>query len=154
MMNMRLHPPFRRRRGGYTLIELLAAGAVIAVGITAAVSLSGSLMLQEEFAWRVSVTRNYQENMSRLWQLGLSPAEINRLMPTQSANPPLAQILYGNPTVVENGTTDIGGAGLAKVEVATCAAAANISQDIRTESPGATQSLKIFRPSLPTELRP
>ncbi len=158
---------FRRGRRGYTLIELLAAGSVIAVGITAAVSLAGSLMLQEEFAWRVSVTRNYQENMARLWQLGLTPNDINRLMPTQTANPVLAQILYGNPIVQETGPQTVGGgglgglgggllggSGLATVEVANCVAAVNISQDIRREEAGAIQSIRAFRPRLPTELRP
>lgn len=151
---MKLPAPSRARRAsrGYTLIELLAAGAVIAVGITAAVSLAGSLMLQEEFAWRVSVTRNYQENMARLWQLGLTPAEINRLMPTQQANPVLAQILYGNPIVQETGTRSVG--SIASVETANCVAAVNISQDIRREEVGAVQTIRAFRPRLPSELRP
>jgi prepilin-type N-terminal cleavage/methylation domain-containing protein len=142
-------------RRGYSLIELLAAGAVMAVGVTAAVSLAGSLMLQEEFAWRVAVTRNYQENMARLWQLGLTPAEITRLMPDQRANPVLGQVLYGNPMVVENGTQSVtSGITLATVEAATCVAAVNVSQDIRREEPGATQSIRVYRPRLPTELRP
>lgn len=70
-----------RKRSGYTLIEALAAGAVVAVGLSAAMSLSSSLVLQEEMIWRNSVTKNYHENMARLWQLGLNPTETLNIIP-------------------------------------------------------------------------
>lgn len=68
--NQRKLLPTALRVSGYTLIEVLAASTVVAIGMSAMVSLTGTLMLQEEMTWRVAVTRNYQENMGRLWQLG------------------------------------------------------------------------------------
>ena len=47
------------KKAGYTLMEVVAASAVLAVGMTGAVSLSSSIMAQEEITWRVAVARNY-----------------------------------------------------------------------------------------------
>lgn len=141
-----------RSRGGYTLIEVLAAAAVVAVGMTAAVSLSSSLMLQEELAWRGAVTRNYQECMARLWQLGLTPAEVVAVMPAQSSSPLLNQMINGNPVLVETGTASPGGLG--SMQSAAVTAAVNISQNPATEVQGASLTLSVYRPSLPAALRP
>ena len=138
------------RRAGYTLIEVLATAAIIAVGTTAAVSLSASVMLQEELAFRVAVTRNYQENMIRLWQLGLSPVQITALMPTQTQNSALQTAISGTPAIVETGITTVSGV---KVETALCTAVVNISQTPPTEVPGASLSITAFRPNLVTSLR-
>lgn len=140
----------RVRRAGYTLIEVLAAAAIVSIGTTAAVSLSASVMLQEELAFRVAVTRNYQENMIRLWQLGLSPVQINALMPTQAQNPPLQIAIQGNPSIVETGVTKVSGVSM---QTAVCTAVVNISQTPPTETAGASLSITAFRPSLITRLR-
>lgn len=140
-----------RRALGYTLIEVLAAGAIVSVGATAMVSLSSTLMLQEEFATRVAITRNHQENMVRLWQLGLSPVQITSLMPAQAQNALLQQAVHGTPELVETGLTTINGIVM---ETALCTAAVNISQDPRTEIEGASFTLTAYRPRLITELRP
>ncbi|MFO1482346.1 MAG: type II secretion system protein [Verrucomicrobiaceae bacterium] len=140
-----------RSASGYTLIELLAAAAIVSIGTTAMVSLSATVMLQEELAVRVAVTRNYQENMVRLWQLGLSPVQVMAVMPAQSQNAVLEQAISGTPTLNETGTTTVNGAAM---DTALCTAVVNISQDPRAESPGATFTLTAFRPSLIRNLRP
>ncbi|MBL9131271.1 MAG: prepilin-type N-terminal cleavage/methylation domain-containing protein [Verrucomicrobiaceae bacterium] len=142
--------PSRLRAAGYTLIEVLAAASIIAVGTTAAVSLSASIMLQEELAFRVAVTRNYQENMIRLWQLGLSPVQITALMPAQTQSPPLQTAIHGTPALVETGVTTVSGT---TVETASCTAVVNVSQDPRTEIAGASLTITAFRPRLLTTLR-
>ncbi|MDZ4286536.1 MAG: prepilin-type N-terminal cleavage/methylation domain-containing protein [Prosthecobacter sp.] len=147
-----LKPINRRFARAYTLVEVLAASAVVAVGMTAAVSLSATLMIQEEMAWRVAVTRNYQENMARLWQLGLSPADVTALMPTQAASPLLNQMMNGSPTVVETGTTNPGSLG--SMQSAAVTAAVNISQNPGSEVQGAPLTLNVYRASLPSSLRP
>ena len=149
-MKTRLQSLHRVRRAGYTLIAVLAAAAIIAVGTTAAVSLSASIMLQEELAFRVAVTRNYQENMIRLWQLGLSPVQVAALMPTQSQNAQLQTAISGTPALVETGLTTVSGI---EVETALCTAVVNISQNPPVEVPGASLSITAFRPRLITQLR-
>ncbi len=140
-----------RRARGYTLIEVLAAGAIISIGTTAMVSLSATLMLQEELATRVAVTRNYQENMVRLWQLGLSTVQITALMPSQAQNAVLQQAVFGTPVLVESGITTVNGVVM---ETALCTAVVNSSQNPATETAGASFTLTAYRPHLITDLRP
>jgi prepilin-type N-terminal cleavage/methylation domain-containing protein len=75
---------------GYSLIEVLASTVVIGIGMTAAVTMSSTMIVQEEMSWRVNIGVNYQENAVRLWQLGLDRADILRVLPT---NPMLNDIL-------------------------------------------------------------
>lgn len=143
--------PTARSARGYTLIEVLAAGAIISVGTTAMVSLSATLMLQEELSNRVAVTRNYQENMVRLWQLGLSSLQITALMPAQAQNAVLQQAMFGDPVLAETGVTTINGVVM---ETASCTAVVNISQNPAAEAGGASFTLTAARPRLTTTLRP
>lgn len=144
-------------RRGYTLIEVLAAGAVISVGMAAAASLASSLMVQEELAWRVSITRNYQENMVRLWQLGLSPAgskdatNIGAVMPSQTYSALLNEAINSTPYLIETGSTTP--EGLGRLLSAAVTATVNVSSDPKKELEGATFTLTAYRPSLPTSLR-
>lgn len=149
-MNLRPHIT-RASRAAYTLIEVLAAGAIVSIGATAMVTLSSALMLQEELASRVAITRNHQENMVRLWQLGLSTVQITALMPAQNQNALLEQAVFGTPTLVETGVTTLNGVVM---ETAVCTAVVNLSQDPRTEAAGASFALNAVRPRLTTTLRP
>lgn len=86
-------PHHLRRLAAYTLIEVLVAATIVGVAVSAAVSMSATMNLQEELSWRVSVALNYQENACRLWQFGLSPAEITAVMPSTAGNPFLNEVL-------------------------------------------------------------
>lgn len=151
-----LRPSLLLRRVGYTLVEVLAAASIISIGITAVVSLSASSVLQEELAFRVAVTRNYQENMLRLWQLGLPRSQVIGLMPDQDQNAVLQAQLFGTtsttsgPAILETGTTTVSGVTM---EAATCTAVVNISQQPPAEIAGATLTLTAYRPRLYTTLR-
>ncbi|WP_395734289.1 hypothetical protein [Prosthecobacter sp.] len=140
----------RAQRAAYTLIEVLAAACIISIGATAMVSLSSTLMLQEEFANRVAITRNYQENTVRLWQLGLSSVQITALMPSPAQNAILQQAMFTNPVLVENGLTTVNGVVM---ETALCTAIVNISQNPSTKAAGASFTLTAYRPRLVTDLR-
>lgn len=137
-------------RLGYTLIEVLAAGAIVSIGATAMVALSSSVMLQEEQSARVAVARNYQESMIRLWQLGLSPVQVQALMPALNQNAVLLQAIYGTPALVETGTTTVNGIAM---ETANCTVIVNSSQDPSKRLEGALYTLTAVRPQLPTSLR-
>ncbi|HSJ04654.1 MAG: prepilin-type N-terminal cleavage/methylation domain-containing protein [Verrucomicrobium sp.] len=76
----------KRRPNGYSLIEVLVASALVGVVISATVSLAGTMNLQGETAEINSVAINYQDNAARLWQLGLTPAEVLTLMPHVTNN--------------------------------------------------------------------
>lgn len=141
----------------YTLIEVLAASAVVAVGMSAAISLSASLMLQEELAHRVAIIRNYQENMARVWQMGLSAfgtggqPSVSSVMPLVSDSPALSDAISGVPTLIETGV--VNPAGLGSMQAALVTAAVNISQNPKVKIQGANLTLSVYRPKLLDDLR-
>lgn len=148
----------RRFKQAYTLIEVLAAASVIAVGMAAAVTLSSTLMIQEELAWRVAVVRNYQENMARVWQMGIGngplAADVRALMPDPASNDLLAVCFTVNPTINAIGTTNP--SGLGSMERAIVSATVNISldSDPRVKEAGTASTFYVYRPTLPATLRP
>ena len=70
-----------RRRAGYSLVEVLAASGIISMAVGAAATLSMVTVGQEESGHRVARAICIQENASRMFRLGMSPAEIIRLLP-------------------------------------------------------------------------
>jgi prepilin-type N-terminal cleavage/methylation domain-containing protein len=134
---------------GYTLIEVLAAAALVALASGAAASLATSLGLQEEFARRVAVVRNYQENMAQLWQLGLSPAEVSALMPASSGssltNRALRESIFGTPRVIESDLVSVSGI---TVRTARCTASVNVARNPGLQEEGAPFEMFLCRPSI------
>ncbi|MCP4849064.1 MAG: hypothetical protein GY899_14075 [Verrucomicrobiaceae bacterium] len=68
-------------RAGYSLVEVLAACGIIALGVGAALSLSLATVSQEEAGHRIARAVAIGENAARLYGLGLSPDEIVRILP-------------------------------------------------------------------------
>lgn len=66
---------------GYSLIEVLIAAAVMAIGIAAAGALVRGLMAQQEASAAFLRGINLQEQSVRLWQLGLDEEQISQLLP-------------------------------------------------------------------------
>ncbi len=73
----------KTQHGGYTLVETLAATALVALAVGAASVLSLTMSTQEEIMNRVSRGIAYQEAAARLWQMGYEPAEISSLLPPE-----------------------------------------------------------------------
>lgn len=80
-MNARL-----RSRRGYTLAEVLVASALIGLAIGGGIRLIATMNVQERASNDYSVALNLQDNAARLWQLGLSPAEVNAILPSTADN--------------------------------------------------------------------
>jgi type II secretory pathway pseudopilin PulG len=147
-----------RCRIAYTLIEVLAAASVVAVGMAAAVTLSSTLMIQEELAWRVAVVRNYQENMARLWQLGIGTgplaADVKALMPDPSSNDILAACFTVNPSINSIGTTNPSDLGIMERAIVSATVNISLDGDHRIKTAGSASTFYIYRPALPATLRP
>lgn len=140
---------WRQRAKAYTLIEVLAAGAIVAIGAGAAASLSASVGLQEDLARRVSVARNYQENMARLWQLGLDPIEIAAILPTTEGNRFLSGALFDRGSLLPQGTVNVGPAGQpATVQAALVRVSANIAPNPLGRQEGSPMEIVVCRPSI------
>lgn len=132
-------------KAGYTLVEVVIAGAVVAVGMAGAASLSSTMMAQQELSWRVSVARNYQENIVRLWQLGLSPNEVMNLIPSSSGNPKLSEVVGAVPTLTVTGQADEDSMGV--MESAVCSFTVNTA-NVAGAGAGGTNEVTVYRPTL------
>lgn len=80
---MKLFSKHSNRRGAYTLIEALVASGVLLIGVSAACSMSLSLVTQEEINERSIRAFNYLDNAARLYRLGMEPSEIPALLPSE-----------------------------------------------------------------------
>jgi prepilin-type N-terminal cleavage/methylation domain-containing protein len=132
-------------KAGYTLVEVVIAGAVIAVGMAGAASLSSTMMAQEELSWRVSVARSYQENLVRLWQLGLSPSEVMNLIPSASGNPKLSEVIGASPTLTATGQVNEDLLGV--MESAVCSFTISTA-NVAGAGAGGTNQVTVYRPTL------
>lgn len=74
------------RNKGYTLVEALMASALLGAMIGGAVALVGTMNLQERTAISGTTALNTLETASRLWQFGLTPAEVLSVLPTNTNN--------------------------------------------------------------------
>ncbi len=106
-MKLSIDRKLSRAQVGYSLIEVLVAASILIVGVGAAAKLSLIMVTQEEINQRVSVSLSHQEMAVRLYQLGLSQAEVEGLLPH---DPNVASITY------TTGTETISGAAMAPLE--------------------------------------
>lgn len=79
-MNINNH---HSRVNAYTLIEALVGSAVLMIGISAAASLSLSLITQEEINERSVRALNFQDSAAMLIQLGVPSNQIASLLPDE-----------------------------------------------------------------------
>lgn len=66
---------------GYSLVEVVVAAAVVAIGLTAAATLVGALIRQEEVNSAALRAANLQEQAISLYRLGIAKEEIAGLLP-------------------------------------------------------------------------
>jgi len=128
---------------GYTLIEVLASAVIIGIAISAAVSMSSTMVLQEELSWRTTVALNYQENAAKLWQCGLTPFEVSSLMPGTAGNPLLTSVLATTGATSELGTLDADNIGQLEVARHTI----QINNIGSSTAAGGATTVDIFRPT-------
>jgi prepilin-type N-terminal cleavage/methylation domain-containing protein len=141
------------RAYGYSLMEVMAASSVIAIALGALASMAGTMNMQEEAAWRAAIVRNHQENMVRLWQLGLTPAEVNSIMPDPATNPELSRCFFSSPELTETSDHTIN-SSLGSMEKAVCEVTINATLNSGGKTAGALCRQTVYRAKLPTLLRP
>ena len=69
------------KTSAYSLIEVMIAGAVLAVGIAAAALLANSRILQQEANKDVTRGENVQERIAKLYHLGLATNTFTNILP-------------------------------------------------------------------------
>ncbi len=98
---------------GYSLVEVLVAAAIVAVGLTAAATLVGTLMQQQELNASALRAANVHEQAVKLHRLDLSSSAIRSLIPepcVASGAPPsggytLSFSVASSTNIVVDGTT-------------------------------------------------
>lgn len=94
----------RRAAGGYSLVEVLIAAGIVALGIGAAALLALTMVSQQEGSARVVRALNYQEQAARLYQLGVPSMSITGIMPAESSVTSLAFTDEANVVHADIGT--------------------------------------------------
>jgi len=131
-----------RQSRGYTLVETLVAGGLLALAISAAASLSLTMVSQEEVNLRNARALNLLENSAQLYRLGVEPDRIAGLLPNDSIVVSL-QFAAG-VTTVSGGVGDLD--------------YADISLRYRTSAPGEspvserTETLRAYRQTIPRKI--
>jgi len=92
----------RPLRDAYSLIEVLVAAGVLALGIAAAASMAGAITSQADANLVIGRVLNLQEQAARLYQLGLEP---NTIRPDAAnalllPDPALLPMTYSTNSVV------------------------------------------------------
>lgn len=145
-----MKPPTQRHPGGYTILEVLVASAMIGVVIGGAVSLAGTMNLQGETAEVTAVALNYHDNASRLWQLGMTPSEVLAVMPHVTNNSMLESSIvpYGTAPGTQVSFTGEGTTAMANsmgtLEDVTCSV--TIRNPVSTTHQAV--SSEVYRPSI------
>ena len=74
------------KTNAYSLIEVLIAAAVLAVGISAAALLANSMILQQDANTDLTRGLNVQERVAKLYHLGLPTTAITNVLPETFSN--------------------------------------------------------------------
>jgi prepilin-type N-terminal cleavage/methylation domain-containing protein len=153
---MKRYYSFRKqlRRAGYSLAEVMVAVGIIGIATGACVGLTSTMVLQEELAWNGTIAINYQENMSRLWQLGMSggssstgafSGDIIKLMPSSSRNVDISGAVSGTPVASELSSSAIGPSVLGVMQ----RAETNLNMQNMPGAPvGANSKTQLVRPTI------
>jgi len=97
-------------RNAYSLIEVMIAGGIVAIGIAAAALMANALLMQEETQGYSLRAFNTQEQAARLWQLGLNATTITNILPERcsASNPPPAYSMCLQFTTSTNVISGVG----------------------------------------------
>jgi type II secretory pathway pseudopilin PulG len=132
----------------YSLLEVLIAASVLILSIAAAAAMALAVAAQQETNTHIARAVNLQEQAARLYQLGLAPATIAGILPT---DPAVTALTFDEPVIVTIGD-------IPNLERTTCTmtyrpspAGAGAASDTWTPGDAATQrtnSLVVVRPSI------
>jgi hypothetical protein len=140
-----------RPSGGYTLAEVMIATVMIGMAVGGALSMTSAMIVQEEISWRSTIALNYQENIARLWQLGLgtgnagdpvTPRVID-IMPLPTNNRMLAEALNSAATATPGATVTPGTLG--RLETANTRVT---TRNYNTAATPAANVTQLYRPTV------
>jgi type II secretory pathway pseudopilin PulG len=135
------------RNKGYTLVEALMASALLGAMIGGAVALVGTMNLQERTAISGTTALNTLETAARLWQFGLTPTEVQSVMPTNTNNEFVdvnILVTASNAVTFGNATTTTLSSSMGSLENISCAVTMKDPQGTNNR----TVTAQVYRPVL------
>lgn len=69
------------KKNAYTIVEILIAAAIVALGLAAAATLAHSMLLQQENTSRVARAAALQGQIAALYRLGYDAPNITNILP-------------------------------------------------------------------------
>lgn len=96
------------RTRGFSLVEVVMAAAIVAIGVAAGAAIMNTLVVQEEFNAGAVRAANLQEQSTVLYRLGVTnPQDLYNILPEpcSAAAIPAANafsLTFGTPSVVTN----------------------------------------------------
>ena len=143
---------------GYSLVEVVIAAAIVAVGVAAGAVMVNTLVVQEEMNAGVVRAANLQEQATRLYRLGLTnPQDIYNILPEVcGASPAPASgsfsLLFGAVTTVTNTVSqDGGGAVDIAYQTTRCTVVYASAPDAVGQVAYLSNTVSIIRPTLRIE---
>jgi prepilin-type N-terminal cleavage/methylation domain-containing protein len=146
------------KEAGYSLVEVVMAAAIVAIGVAAGAVMVNTLVVQEEMNAGAVRAANLQEQATRLYRLGLTnPQDIYNILPEAcSASPAPASgnfsLLFGAATTVTNTVSqDGGGAVDISYQTAPCTVVYASAPDAAGQVAYLSNTVTIIRPTLRIE---
>lgn len=134
-----------KSRGGYSLVEVIIAGFLLVIAISAAAILARTIAVNEEGNTAVARALNTQEQAARLYALGLNPTAITNILPevftTNTA--PGEQTLNLSFVLTNSTITNVG-----VLETAVSTLVYPVGQDAQGTALFRTNVINIVRPSI------
>lgn len=135
-------------RRAYSLLEVLIAAAILMIAAIAFTTMALMVATQRESNVRIARSLNMQEQAARLYQLGLSPAEILAILPPDSA---VSSLAFGE--IESTAIGDIGGLERTTCQLTFIPSSSSASPEPGTWSPGngsasRTNLVIVVRPSI------
>lgn len=130
------------------MIEALVASSILLIGISAAASLSLTMVTQEEMNERSVTAANYLDNAARLYQIGVDQGQIRNLLPVA---PVVESLTFSNRNLTVTNVGTIPAVRLDLTYKATTSTANNpLASTLWTggaPSDRRTESVEVIRPT-------
>lgn len=143
------------KTAGYSLIEVVIAAAIAAIGVAAGAVLVNTLVAQEEMNSGAVRAANLQEQAARLYRLGLTnPQDLYNILPEvcSAASTPASgtfSLVFGTATPVTNNVALEGGGSAAISHLNTsCTIIYASVPDATGQAAYLSNTVTVIRPSL------
>jgi len=140
---------------GYSLVEVVVAAAIVAIGVAAGAVIVNTLVVQEEVNAGAVRAANLQEQAVMLYRLGVTnPEDIYSILPEpcSASAPPAARaftLTFGAPATANfSATLSAGGEAVVSCQIITCSVVYATPVGASGQVSYSSNSLSFVRPTI------